>query len=66
MVTSLNTKVIIGLPLTQGNSGNFQIIENLRETQTQGCLRFKKSQVNFFLDLEWDLVNSVSIFDQKK
>ena len=25
--------LIAGLPVTQGNSGNFQIIENLRETQ---------------------------------
>ena len=31
---------------TQGDSGNLHIIENLRESQ--GSLRFKKSQVSFF------------------
>ena len=47
---------------TQGDSGNFQIIENLRESQ--GSLRFKKSGI-FFLDLKQDLVNPVLIFAQK-
>ena len=48
---------------TQGDSGNFQIIENLRETE--GSFKIKKFSGIFFLDLEWDLVNPVSIFVQK-
>ena len=43
-----------------GISGNFKIREDLRED-----LRFYKSQM-FFLNLEWSLVNPVSIFVQKK
>ena len=57
---------LTGLPLFHGNlgiSGNFQIIENLRETQRS--LRLKKSQEFIFLDLERDLVNPVSIFVHK-
>ena len=52
-----------GLPHIQGNLGNFQVIENLRETQ--GSFNIKTSQENFFLDIERNLVNPVSTFDQK-
>ena len=48
---------------SQGSSGNFQNIENLRETY--GSFKNKKPQKIFFLDLEWDLVNPVSICVQK-
>ena len=81
-------RIFTGLPHTQGiqgNSGNFQVIENLRETQGililflklrevldfsknfRKILRFfKESQGNFFLDLEWNLLNPVLIFCSKK
>ena len=55
MNLSLNIDLVIisGLPLTQENSGNFKIVENLRKLkETQGSLKFKKYQENFFLDLE--------------
>ena len=47
-----------------GNSGNFQIVENLKETQGDSgklreVLRFKKSQEIFLIYLEWDLINMV-------
>ena len=40
---------------SQGYSGNFDFSFILSEV-----LRFKKYHENFFLDLEWDLVNEVS------
>ena len=68
--------LIAGLPHTQGtqgiqgNSGDFQVEENLRETQGDSgklreVLKFKKISVNFLLDLQWDLINLVQYFIQE-
>ena len=41
---NIDLAIIAGLPLTQLNSGNFQVVENLRETQ--GILTFFLTQGN--------------------
>ena len=33
--------------------------------ETQGSFKIQKISGNFFLDLKWDLVNSLSMFVQK-
>ena len=63
----------------QGNSGNFQVEENLREFwfvfETLGnfdfflkfreVLRIYKYQEILLLDLEWDIINLVQCFVQE-
>ena len=62
---------------TQGNSENFKFTENFREfinwrkshgnpERLMEVLRLKKSQKHLFQASEWDLVNPISIFKQKK
>ena len=62
---------------TQGNSGNFKFIENIREflnwrkshgnpERLMEVLRLKKSQKHLFQASEWDLVNTISKFNKKK
>ena len=56
-----HTKGIFKLRKSQGNSGNFDSFFNSGKFKD-----FLKTSAKVFLDLEWDLVNPVSIFCSKK
>ena len=62
---------------TQGNSENFKFTENIREfinrrkshgnpERLMEVLRLKKSQKHLFQASEWDLVDPIWLFKQKK